>query len=455
MEKLIRFFRPVSEFEESEWLLKRQIETLLVVAFFLGIGILAFAPVRLSEGNLIVGISQLFVGLFSLYLFWRLKQDKAYYHHYAFAFMALFFLYTWIIFFCVPQNRLNILWVVASPILIFFFLNRRGGVAVFAFVSLFVLYLILSDYRYSAAEFITLIGAFLTTTFVMYRYESVKEAEHARLMAYNRTLQERVAQKTEKLARMNANLQSLVDKELAKRREQEEMLLHQYRMARLGAMSDAIAHQWSQPLMRINAHLLDMEACDTNDHEQKRLMQSRVDRIAELTQYMAQTLQTYRKVFETRFEPEPLYPSEVFDEVMHLIAHRTKGVRVEKHCDKQCTHRLAKNALIQLFVILVDNALDICKEREIENPHILFLCKAHDDKVVLCIEDNGGGIAPAIERSLFEPYTGERKAQGGSGLGLYMAKILCEQQLGGTISARNTAEGAAFDIVLREACDAL
>ncbi len=63
---------------------------------------------------------------------------------------------------------------------------------------------------------------------------------------------------------------------------------------------------------------------------------------------------------------------------------------------------------------------------------------------VLSVEDNGGGIPEDILPRLFDPYFTTKDQ--GSGIGLYMAKMIIERNMEGRISASNIENGARFTL---------
>ncbi len=449
MKPLIEFFMPHDQFEAHEWILKHQIFALLMISFFFGLGVLCFAPVRILQGNLVVGISQLLLGLFMLSGFFLLRKNKTFYARYALTFMILFFLYTWLIFFKVPQNHLNILWVIAAPILIFFFLNRKGGMVMFVLVTLFIIYLMLSGYPYTLAEYITLIGAFLITTFVMYIYERVKDGERALMEAYAKRLSNEVEEKTAELTMLNTHLQQRINMEVKKQIEQEQMLLHQYRMARLGEMTDAIAHQWRQPLMHINAHLLDLETqLDRHDSVHPTTVMEKIDVIASITLQMSETIEDFRHLFDTQTEPENVQVYELFKELEMMLHYRLKEIELLIVCEEDVWIYLPKNMLLQVLVAVVVNALEVFVLRKTPSPKLILECREEGNTVVFSVTDNAGGIEAKALSSLFDPYFTTKKHDGGTGLGLYIAKIIVERQLKGNIRAENIGDGASFTIFL-------
>jgi len=446
--KLAQYFLSREGFDEGEWLLKYQIFAILIISFFFGSGILIFSFFRLGEGNLIVGMSQLLLGLFMLFGFFILRSDKTYYHVYSILFMLFFFTYTAIIFFYVPQNHLNILWLIAAPILIFFFVNRSGGVIMFMMVLLFILYLIAIQYPYTIAEYVTLIAAFLITTFVMYTYEKVKDAEKRRLILYNRTLVKKVDEKTEDLMILNSELEQRVEEELERRLSQEQMLLRQYRMASLGQMIDAIAHQWKQPLMNVNAVLMNIDREMEKPVPARAYIGKKTDEINALTDYMATTINDFRYLFKEKKEKVNISVHVLMEELLRIMHHSLRGTTIEIDCEPEITVSGYKSELTQVMMILFSNARNALSQNKTKDPYIRVSVDQIDAYTIIRLEDNAGGVAVESIESIFEPYYTTNTTETCSGLGLYIAKIIIVHNMQGEISVQNQEEGACFTIKL-------
>ena len=448
LRRAIQFCSSSETFDEREWILKYQIFAILIISFFFGLGVLVFSFFRIREGNLVVGISQLILGLYLITGFFRLKYDKSFYYLYSIGFMILFFTYTAIIFFFVPQNHLNILWVISSPILIFFFLNRRAGVIMFITVLLFIFYLILTDYSYTVAEYVTLIAAFFITTFVMYTYEKVKEAEKSRLLLYNRRLKHSVEIKTKDLIHLNEKLEQRVEEELEKRLLQEQMLLRQCRMASMGEMIDSIAHQWRQPLMHINAILMNIDRSIETDTHFASYIPDKIDELGELTQYMSQTIEDFRHLFKQDKEIANFDIKKLVDDVLIIMKNRLSEIEVsiEDHNGRQLLGH--KSELFQVLISLLANAIEALSQATAVQQKIWITLESTSQYSILTIEDNAGGIPEDLLDKIFQPYYTTKSTQGGSGLGLYIAKIIIEHNMQGILKAENTKKGAKFSLFL-------
>lgn len=148
-DKLYHFFNSHDRFTEQEWIRKHQIFALMLTSFWLGIGIVAFGFYRIHEGKYFVGFVQLAFALLLMIGFILLRRDKHVYTQYSMIFFLFFFLYIHVVFFFVPENHLNILWIVTAPVLIFFFLDKKAGIFIFVLLMGFIVYLIATHYPYS------------------------------------------------------------------------------------------------------------------------------------------------------------------------------------------------------------------------------------------------------------------------------------------------------------------
>jgi signal transduction histidine kinase len=94
---------------------------------------------------------------------------------------------------------------------------------------------------------------------------------------------------------------------------------------------------------------------------------------------------------------------------------------------------LYDSEMMQVVLSLLKNAQDNFKDKGILNPTITITTK---DKV-LTISDNGGGIPDAILEKIFDPYFSTKNDKNGTGIGLYMSKLIVEEHHDGTITVEN------------------
>ena len=101
----------------------------------------------------------------------------------------------------------------------------------------------------------------------------------------------------------------------------------------------------------------------------------------------------------------------------------------------------------QVLLNLIKNAEDVLLVKEVKNPTITIetLC-SRDNNIILVVKDNGGGIPLDIIDKIFDPYFSTKKEKDGTGLGLYMSKIIIEEHCGGKMDISNDDDGAIFKI---------
>jgi signal transduction histidine kinase len=451
MEKIKRFFLPNDEFTKEEWILKYKISALLIISFFFFFGLMFFSFYRLKQGNIPVGLSQAFFCIFLLFGFYKTKRDKKFYKYYSFIFFLFFFIYINIVFFLVPENSLNILWIVSAPVLIFFFLDKIGGFIIFLLLMLFVSYLIYSSYDYTFAEYFTLLAVLCTSAFILYYYEKIKESETKNLLEYSKNLEIEVQIKTKELQKLNHKLEQRVEEELGKRILQEKILLQQCRMASMGEMIDSIAHQWRQPLMNINSILMNVNrVIEQKDKNTEPYISNKVDDIVFLTEHMSQTIEDFRQLFKTDKKKSLFDIRNCITQSINILKNSFNDIKLNFH-EKEIKLFLGhENEFIQVLIILINNASEALINNNIENKRIDIFLEEKDKTIQVSVEDNARGIDLKDINSIFDPYFTTKEAIGGSGLGLYIAKIIIEQNMNGFLNVKNTNNGARFMIELKE-----
>jgi len=448
---ILYFFTPRSSFTEEEWILRYQIKAKLIFSFFFGIGIFFFSIARFLEKNYIVSVAQFLFSIILMYGFFRLRRDKTFYRIYTIIFFIIFLAYLGIIFFYVPQNSLNILWIIFTPILIFFFLNKRAGITMFLIIFSFILYLIVSEYHYNVSEFITLLATFFVTSFMMYMYERMKESESQRLKEYNLRLGKEVQKKTKELATLNEHLEIRVQEELQKRIAQEKMLLCQNRMANMGMMIDSIAHQWRQPLMHINSILMNISRVTESEPKNIEYIDTKIDNIFSVTEQMSQTINDFRNLFKPNKEKEYFELEKLINTILALMKNNLIDIELTVKIDKNLQIYSYQNELSQVFLTILQNSIEALDEQKIKKKNISMVIHEKNTHVHIEISDNAGGISEQNLPHIFEPYFTTKKHNAGTGLGLYIAKIIIERSMQGEINVKNIKNGIKFIIYLPKA----
>lgn len=265
-----------------------------------------------------------------------------------------------------------------------------------------------------------------------------------------RILERKLQEKKEELEQFNRELESQVQQEIESRRTKEQLLVQKSKMADMGEMLNAIAHQWKQPLnsMFILAQLLPdiHEDGQLTDEKVRESSQTFINQI----QFLTRTLDDFRNFVKPSSQVSLFCPVEAIDSVIVLLKPQFEkfNINVSLVGDDACRVNGYINEFKQVVLNILNNAKDALQERKSVNPSIRVSLEKQDTNLTLVISDNAGGIPDELlPNKIFEEYT-STKGEQGTGIGLSLSKTIIQEKMNGTLSARNGEEGAEFIIQL-------
>ena len=235
-----------------------------------------------------------------------------------------------------------------------------------------------------------------------------------------------------------------------KLKEKERLLQVQSRQAAMGEMISMIAHQWKQPLSTISAvasHLQVQQALGITSEEDI-IEKSKI--IEEQTQYLSQTISDFRNFFIQDKESKQISVEDAINDALLIIDKLLVNSQIELKTSYASQRKFTTypKELQHVFINLMKNSVDVLVEKEEKNRWIEVVSHEEDDYVLIEIRDNAGGIKTDIIDEIFEPYVSSKGEKNGTGLGLYMSKIIIEEHLNGKLSCHNGEEGAVFTVKL-------
>lgn len=263
-----------------------------------------------------------------------------------------------------------------------------------------------------------------------------------------------MVEQQEKLQQFNDELWKQVEEETAKSREKDAILVQQSRLAALGEMIGNIAHQWRQPLNAIAIEIQNLDlSCQFGELSDKEVSTS-TQEIMKNVLHLSQTIDDFRDMVRVDKSYGPFLVSDVVLKILELMSStfKTSSIRVITHMDESIsTNHGSAQGLSQAVINILSNARDILVQNNSENEREIILSlkqvlNNNHSKIVLSIEDNGGGIENDIVTKIFDPYFTTKHQFQGTGLGLYISKNIIEQEMHGTLEMVNTQYGAIFNI---------
>jgi signal transduction histidine kinase len=296
-------------------------------------------------------------------------------------------------------------------------------------------------------------------------WQRTKESE-TELAAANVLLHE----KEESLKELNKSLESMVEGEIEKRRQHEHMLIQQSKLAAMGEMISAIAHQWRQPLNAVGLIIQNIKDAYEYGELDKKYLDKSVETSMNQIQFMSKTIDDFRNFFRPDKEKIPFDVKQTAGEVLAMFSSQLKAnnisYRVVCHAHDRTFEDFTEiiscgemtligyqNEFKQAFLNLITNAKDAIIERrqsgdmDIEEKGVIsFDFEKSGEKIIIRITDNGGGIPEDIIDRVFEPYFTTKEQGRGTGIGLYMSKVIIENNMGGSLTVKNINGGAEFRI---------
>jgi len=233
---------------------------------------------------------------------------------------------------------------------------------------------------------------------------------------------------------------------IEKNRIKDKQLMHQSRLAQMGEMISMIAHEWRQPLAAISSTSSGIYLKAQLGKLDKETAMELSKNITKFSQHLSTTIDDFRDFFKTNKEKKETTYIEIIDSVLGIveISILNKNIKLEKNINSDYKFYTYPSELKQVVLNLIKNSEDILIENKIEDPIITIEAKDN----ILTVRDNGGGVPLDIIDNIFDPYFSTKLKKDGTGLGLYMSKIIIEEHCNGKLDVYNDENGAVFIIEL-------
>ncbi|MBF0537224.1 MAG: PAS domain S-box protein [Nitrospirae bacterium] len=256
---------------------------------------------------------------------------------------------------------------------------------------------------------------------------------------------------------LNANLMSLVKKEIAKRQAHEQMLRQQSKMAAIGEMMGIIAHQWKQPLNVISLIMQGLVVTHGLGELDDKKIEDVFASIMGQIRFMVDTMDDFRDFLRPSKAKVRFDVKTAIDELISMFGYifSKNAINVNLKADQvlKLTTNGYPNEFKQVILNILNNAKEAIISRHNTDANLqgqIDVDITNDDnkgQIVILIRDNGGGIPSDVMDRIFEPYFTTKGAEG-TGIGLYMSKTIIETNMDGSLTARGIDGGTEFTITL-------
>ena len=244
----------------------------------------------------------------------------------------------------------------------------------------------------------------------------------------------------------------------ADRTRKATMLVQQSKMAAMGEMMDAVAHQWKQPLNSISM-MTDMLRDDFKDGL---VDEEYINDMTETTHmqiaHMVNTLSEFRNFFRPAQDSKDFLVSECIDSVQILMKDELLKNSINLTIDIQNDITIFGliNEFKHLFLNLLSNSIDAYNENalkdtashNIKSREIIIRSYIKEESGIIEFEDNANGIPAHVIADIFKPNVTTKADGKGTGIGLYMSSQIVQKH-SGVIDVKNINSGAMFTITIK------
>ena len=231
-------------------------------------------------------------------------------------------------------------------------------------------------------------------------------------------------------------------------RDKERQMTQQCRMAAMGEMLGFIAHQWRQPLNHLGLNLQELTLARKLGNFTMGLLECNVDKAMGILQYLSRTIDDFMDFTRPEKEKCLFSVNEIVAKTVALIGELFKDQNIEILTDAAGNPEIRgyPNELSQVLLNILLNAKDAFGERKTCGARISIWSGIKDGMAVVTITDNAGGIDEGIIDKIFDAFFTTKGAGNGTGVGLFMSKIIIEKHMGGRLTVCNVGSGAEFRI---------
>lgn len=242
--------------------------------------------------------------------------------------------------------------------------------------------------------------------------------------------------------------------DISERIQQKQFLIQQSKLAEMGDMIAAIAHQWNEPLVELSAQVQDIQTSYLLNELQDIQVKDFVNDSMVQIKYMSRTLDDFRNFLKPSVKKQLFSIRKAFEDINEIIGKQVFYSNIKmsfnyKNKDEEILIYGYKNEFKQVLLNLINNAKNkiLDKNRNTNNKGLIKIDIQRTIKYnIIKIIDDGGLIDENIIKNIFDPYFTTK--QEGTGLGLYMAKVIIEDKMKGKISVENYKKMVIFTIKL-------
>ncbi|MBV5339652.1 MAG: PAS domain-containing sensor histidine kinase [Deltaproteobacteria bacterium] len=270
----------------------------------------------------------------------------------------------------------------------------------------------------------------------------------ARDISEKRRQEKLLAKQQKQLEEINSTLESRITEAVAEMRKKDDILIQQSRLTAMGEMISNIAHQWRQPLNNIGLIVQNLQLAFKSNDLSVEEMDEDIAEVMKVLQQISETIDDFRNFFSYEEKMSSFIVNELISRSLSFVepSLKRKGILLELDEQPDIVVNGYPNEYMQAFLNIMLNARDALLDHQVTKPLISIRISGEKGRSIITVRDNGGGIDEDILPKIFDPYFTTKHQSTGVGLGLYMAKMIVEKKMHGSLEALNVEDGVEFKI---------
>ena len=246
-------------------------------------------------------------------------------------------------------------------------------------------------------------------------------------------------------------IQSELKHEAELNREKDVFMIYQSKQAKIGEMVGNISHQWKQPLNTINLILTNLYDDYKYQELDEKQFEKTINTLRKIVDNMVATIKDFTDFLKPSKENTNFDLAESINMALDLMEVSLKYNQISMKVDIASGIKIRgfQNEFSHVLFNVINNARDGIMESQVEDKYISIRAFTKDKEVVIEITNTGKQIPDEILEKLFHPYFTTKEDNDGTGVGLYISRIIVEQRMNGKIQLENVADGVCCRIVLK------
>lgn len=274
--------------------------------------------------------------------------------------------------------------------------------------------------------------------------KNINHQKSFELELINTALQEKVKEQKE----LTETLEEKLTLETLSKEKKEKLLIHQSRLAGIGKISINMLNECEDSISSLNFILQNINTIHKQIGFKNELVNKSMEQLHKVVSDMHMKNEELKNFIKPNEERKEFHLDEIVMKSLEMLEETfmANNIKIDYNFSKSISLFGFPTEFSQVIFNILQNAKDALIERNIDSKRVFISIKKDNEFAYVNIIDNAGGVSFNIIENIFEPYFTTKVHKKASGLGLFISKIIIEENMQGKLDFENSGEGAKFII---------